>query len=185
MKSGLLIVITGLPGSGKTTAASYIDKSGYPVVYMGRITKLLLEKEKLKINEDNEKYVRGALRKKYGKEIYAEVVSPEIKEYLKEGRNVFLEGLRSPDELNLLKKHFKYIKIIYIDTKKKIRYQRVLKRKKVPLTTDQIRKRDEEELKILGLNKIIKQTDYVIKNDTTQNQLFSEIKNIIKIIERI
>lgn len=185
MKFGLLIVITGLPGSGKTTAASYIAKSGFPVVYMGRITKLLLEEGKLKISEENEKYIRRALRKKYGKEIYAKLVISAIKEYIEEDKDVFLEGLRSPEELNFLEKYFKDIKIVHIDTKEKIRYGRVLKRKKVPLTTDQINQRDEEELKVLGLNKIIEQSDFIIKNDTTREQLYLEINNILKMIKKV
>lgn len=184
MKLGLLIAITGLPGSGKSTAASHIAQSGFPVIYMGRITKLLLSKEKLEISEENEKFVREGLRKKYGKEIYARIVLSGLKEYVERGRDVFLEGLRSPDELNFLKKHFKDIKIIHIETKKKIRYGRVINRKKVPLTYEQIKKRDSTELNVLGLNKIIKQAHFIINNDTTKRMLYMEINNILEIIKR-
>lgn len=184
MNPGLLIAITGLPGSGKTTAASYIAKSGSPVVYMGRITKLLLFSEKLDINEENEKFVRSALRRKYGKEIYAEIVVSEIKGYIKEGKDVYLEGLRSPEELNFLKKYIKEIRIIHIETEANIRYGRVLKRKNVPLTIEQIKKRDIEELKIFGLRRIIKRADYVVRNNTTKEMLYRRLNDILEKIKK-
>ena len=74
----LIIGVTGMAGSGKSTAVSYLKERGFSIIYIGELTKEELQKRNLLLNEENEKQIRNQLRKEMGLGVYAQLSIPKI-----------------------------------------------------------------------------------------------------------
>ena len=101
------ILIMGLPGSGKSTAAALFNKKGFQIIRFGDITEEYLEKANLTLNEKNERAIRESLRKEHGMEAYAKLNKDKIDLALKNGK-VVIDGLYSYEEFKFLKKEYGY-----------------------------------------------------------------------------
>lgn len=174
-----LIVLAGLPGSGKTTASGILSEKDFAVVSMGFLTKKILSECELPLNGENEEFVRRILRKKYGKDIYAKIAKAEIIKYMDSGENVVLEGLRSIEELEYINKAFPDLKLIYITAPKELRYKRLRERKIRSIARVEAEKRDREEINILGINKVRERADIILVNDISKKMFRSQIISIV------
>lgn len=174
----LLLILMGLPGSGKTTAADFLGSQKIPVVRMGEITDTVMQKEKLIFSETNENFIRRDLRKKYGDDIYAHLTSPKIKELFLTNFIVAVDGLRTESEYLLYLKLFKNLKLIFIDSKTKRRYGRLMRRSVRSMSKVETVKRDKWE-KEIGLVQLEKRADYLIINNKSKKELLADLRAIL------
>lgn len=170
----LVLILTGLSGSGKTTASAFFCKINIPVVRMGEITERLLQKKRLSPSEKNESFIRTNLRKRQGDDIYARLTVREILNKIKKSPIVVIEGMRSKIELRCFQRELPYVKVVFIDADKQTRGLRLIKRRVRPLTFEEIQKREawEETLGVVLLKKI---ADVVIKNQGTKKSLYAKL----------
>ena len=77
-----LIAIVGMSGSGKSIVTDYLESIGWCKIYFGGITYKLMEEAGIVRTEDgkSEKEFREKLRKEHGRECYAKIIEPEIRE---------------------------------------------------------------------------------------------------------
>ena len=101
-----LIGITGMSGSGKSNATSYLASLGYNVIYFGKVILDEIEKKNLELTPQNEELIREELRKKYGMNAIAKYLLDDIRKSNKD-KNTVLDGVYSFDEYKLLKEEFK------------------------------------------------------------------------------
>lgn len=174
----LLLILIGLPGSGKTTAADFLASQKIPVVRMGQITDEAMQKEKLGFSETNENFIRQGLRKKYGNDIYAHLTSSKIKELFSTNFMVAVDGLRSESEYFHYLKLFKNLKMIFIESATKWRHQRLKGRRFRSMSEVDMVKRDSWESKI-GLVKLKKLADYLITNNKSKKAFQAELQGIL------
>lgn len=179
MKATILVLV-GLPGSGKTTAAGFFKKHALPVIRMGEVTENLLKKEGKKISEKNEYGVRDDLRKKYGMDIYARLTLPLVCDAVQKNDIVVIEGMMSQSEKKYFETRFSKIKIIYIESLKETRFKRLGKRHLRPLNTDEAEKREDYEINKLGKLELKEEADTVILNDTTLEEFYGKLEEILK-----
>jgi dephospho-CoA kinase len=182
-----LVCITGLSGSGKSTASDFFVKKGYQFLRFGQITFEELEKRKLPVNEKNEKMVREDFRKKYGMAAYAILNLPKFKQLLRKG-NVIGDGLYSFEEYKLLKKEFgKRFITIAIYSPPELRYQRLTKRKLSkddkatrfrPLKLKEAKTRDLSEIENLNKGGTIAMADYTMLNTGSEKYFKNQITKI-------
>ncbi len=172
------MILIGLPGSGKTTAADFLASLKIPVVRMGQITDEVLRKGKIIFSEINENYIRQSLRKKYGDDIYARLTSPLIKKLFLTHKVVAVDGLRTESEYHVYLKLFKYLKIIFIESDTKWRYERLRRRLVRSMSKVDTVKRDKWEKKI-GLVKLKKRADYLITNNKSKKELQADLRIIL------
>lgn len=180
MKS-CIIVLSGLPGSGKSEAASYLAKQQIPVIRMGKVTDKLLRNEK-SIGETKEREVRENLRQKFGQDIYAKLIIPEIKSKFIKNNIIVVDGLRNLEESQCFQDHFPCIKTIYIQVNKRIRYKRLKERPVRSLTEKQAAQRDNAELYSLGLINIKQNADYIIDNNGSIDSLQMQMDKILYLL---
>ncbi len=173
-----VIVLVGLPGSGKSTASTYIQRKKIPVIRMGFLTEKLLKRNKIPINEQNEKIIRTKLRKDFGADVYAKAVFPEIKKKLVKHKIVVVEGMRSLSEYNYFKKKLFSIKIIFINLDVNICYHRLYRRKERPLKLSEFKNRCFEEQN-LGLLKFKKMAHFILDNSLSKRDLYQKINKIL------
>ncbi len=180
MKNQKIIAILGLPGSGKTEAIEYLEKKfGWPKVYFGEVTFDEIKKRGLEINEKNEKEVREGLRVQFGQLIYAHRTIEKI-ENLPDNENVLVESLYSwPEYLEFKKKFGGDFLTIAVYASSKIRYERMSRRPVRPLTPDDCQGRDYAQIENLSQAGPIAMADYILINETTMDDLYSQIDKII------
>lgn len=124
-----VLIITGLSGSGKSNAGLFFQKKGIPVVAMGEVTYKVLNQKSLLITEANEAIVREELRSKFGSNIFAKKVTPEITNLLTKHKTVVIEGLRSIAEYVYFLKKSPKTRILFIEAEREVRYKRLMNRK--------------------------------------------------------
>ena len=176
-----LIAVVGMAGSGKSIATDYLEKNNWKKIYFGGVTYRLMEEQGIERTEDgeSEKKFREELRKKYGKECYAKILEPEIREAL-EKQDVVLDGLYSWYEYTFLKEKFDNIKLICIVTDKELRYERISKRVDRPFKRDDAITRDLSEIENLYKGGPIAYADYYILNNGTIDDYYNRLEEILK-----
>lgn len=174
-----VLILIGLAGSGKTTAAAYFKKKKFGIVRMGEVTDRILKESGLPCSESNEKYVREGLRKKYGQDIYAKKVIPSILQLIKKNNLIIVDGMRNKAELDLFRKNLPNLKIIFLNAKREIRYKRLQKRTERPLTLTEAKERDASELVYFKLHNLKKYADYTIDNGGKLADLYRQLREIL------
>jgi dephospho-CoA kinase len=181
--SNLIILVVGLPGSGKTFAGDIIKKRfNAHVVETGDVIREEIERRGWKYTPETDRRMREWFHS--GREyIVVKRVLDKLSETKKKVRVVV--GFRCLKELGVLKRLFKgKIIVISIIASFKIRAQREQKRKRFGKseTLSYLRKRDMAEKKI-GLHHLLKKADYRINNtDLTKKQMEAKI---VKLVNRI
>ncbi|MBA3723647.1 MAG: AAA family ATPase [Candidatus Levybacteria bacterium] len=179
-----IIAIVGMPGAGKSEAASYLDEKGIPFIRFGQLTDETVQEMGLPLTPQNERTAREKLRNELGMAAYAIKAKPKIKALLEKAKVVALDGLYSWEEYLLLKEEFPELILIHVYAEPTVRYARLAKRKIRPLTPGEARIRDVAELEKLNKGGPIAIADYMIENDTEDiSQLHKQIDALFARLE--
>ncbi|MBD3270204.1 AAA family ATPase [Candidatus Peregrinibacteria bacterium] len=173
-----IIALVGMPGAGKSVIAEHFKHKSYQYVYFGGITMKEVKVRGLEINPETEKIVREDLRKKYGMGAYAKLIIPEIDEKLKDG-NVIADGLYSWSEYKILKeKYNNNLKILAVFAPPELRYERLSSREVRPISKDDAKKRDFDEILNLEKGGPIAMADYTLLNTGDLNYLLHQMESL-------
>ena len=177
-----LILIVGLPGSGKSFAADVIKKHFHAkVLETGDVIREEIKRRGWDYNPENDKKVR--LWFHTGRE---HLIVKRLWEKIKNYRGVVvIDGLRSPKELAIFKKIYKgNIFLIKIKSSFKVRAQRSIKRGRFGKleSVKYLKDRDKSELsELVGLKQLLRKADYTIDNSKlTKKQMEEKVVNLIK-----
>ncbi len=175
-----ILAVVGMPGAGKSEATSILRQKGLAFVRFGDETDRGLTEKGLPLTEDNERQYREKLRSEFGMAIYAIKAAPKIIALLKEQKIIILDGLYSWEEYVYLKERFPTLEVICIFANSKIRYSRLSKREIRPLTFEEARKRDIDEIEKLNKGGPIAAADYFISNNGTKEELKEKINALLQ-----
>ncbi len=202
-KDFLIIGITGGIGSGKTSAAKYIESLGYPVIYTDMLAKKVMNSDENVINE---------IKRAFGNDVYLDsgelnsaklsnivfdinaqnnekltklnrIVHPptidlmmkEIEVFLEEGSElVFVESALIYEAG--LEDGFDYV--IVIDADEEVRIERTSERLK--LSSEEIRRRNSQQISTTMKKNM---ADFVIENNGDVEQLYKNIDFVLSIIK--
>ncbi len=182
IKNKKIIAIVGLPGAGKSEAASFFREKGLKVISFGEVINEYVEKHHLPHVESVHKEVRTKLREKYGMEALAVLNEKKIKEILKKEMILVIDGLRSWEEYLYLKKKLKKVKIyllaIYAD--KNIRWERLKKRHSRNKLYGE--ERDLDELIGINMAPTIAYADFLVKNNFSKEDYYDKLEEVYRII---
>ena len=189
----MILVVAGLPGSGKSTIAEMLRGEGFDVIEYGDIWRELLKKAKIPLNDPKAtREFTAMLREKHGKDIYSKHAVKKIKKSMK---HVVLMGLRSTYELDYIKKKVDKVDIIAVRSPFNTRFKRLKSRAKPedPKTLGDFKwletreKRgflpDKKEEKH-GVLVIMKKADYYIDNSGTTKQLKAKLDIVLSKIDQ-
>ncbi len=169
-----------MPGSGKTEAAEYFKTLGLPIVRFSHIVNSLIEKRKLPHTLEVHHQVRQELRDKHGYEAMALLSKKDLEKELKKNNLVVIEGMRSWEEFEYIKKQFQkariYILALYADKQK--RYDRIAKRKERKDLRGE--ERDIDELIQTHMGPTIAFADYVVKNNFSLDELHDKLDEVYR-----
>ncbi len=172
-----MLIITGMPGSGKDEFVKVAVSLGFKDAHMGNTVK---KYAKLNGTDMDDKSI-GAFateeRNKHGMDIWARRTSMDIEE----PDCTIIDGLRNDEELDYFKSHFSNIIVIAVFANERDRIERIINRDREDDSHDYdgIHKRDKREL-LWGIGKVISLADYMIVNDSTLEEYRKNAKLLLK-----
>jgi len=180
-----LILIVGLPGSGKSTAAEIIKrKFDAEIINTGDIIREEIKNRGLKYTPKIDAFFAHWFHTSGREKLLVKRAWNKIRKSKK--KIIVIDGFRSPKDLFYIKKFTKTRPfIIAINASFKVRANRELKRGRFgeeSITYLQIREKLEKKH---GIEELMKKADYRIDNTRltvkqTENKIFKLIKSILK-----
>jgi dephospho-CoA kinase len=182
-----IIGITGTLASGKTSVKDFfLSRFSSYFISLSDIIKEELLKEGKELKRENFIAKGNELRKKYGNQILAEVVTLTLPEKINK-QLIIIDGIRNPGEIEYLRKKFgKNFILIAVDAPRELRFKRLLERRKEgdPATFEKFFEMDEIDL---GRNQpeygqrveeCLRLADLLIINDGTVEDLNKKLEKI-------
>ena len=178
----LIICLTGMPGSGKSTVANLLKEKNFHVIIMGDIIREKALEKKLELNDENLGKLMKNLRSEYGNGIVAKLILHKIKKLDDDINFVVIDGIRSYEEFNILK-DLDFVKLLAIHASSNTRYNHIKLRDRSdsPSSYEKFLQRDKRELEI-GISEAIALSDEVISNNALTITEFRN--NVEKIISK-
>jgi dephospho-CoA kinase len=178
-----IVVIVGLPGSGKGTCTDYMhDTYGWPLVHFGHMVYEEVERRGLDIVQ-HEKEVRMDMRAKDGKEVLAKHAARKAKTHAGDGAPiVIMDGLYSWSEYkHLLAEFGDNLTMIAVTAPKKLRHERAVARKDAhrPYTLEQLIAREYAEIEEMEKGGPIAYADYTILNDGSVEHMLNQLNAVL------
>jgi len=176
-KTSLIVCITGMPGSGKTTVADALKSDGFQIISMGDVVREEAKRQGLALDGVTLGKLMLKLRKDLGLGAVAHLIARKMQH--DHETLVAIDGLRSTHEVDVLKKHG-IVKVLAIHAPKESRFRflRSRRRTDAPRSQDEFDTRDKREIDV-GLGEAISFSDSVITNDGTIKDLQKRALDIV------
>jgi len=162
VKRRLFILLTGMPGSGKSVVVEVARELGIPVYTMGDVVREETLRRYGVITHELMVETSRSLREEFGDEVVALRTLERIPD---DHSVVLIDGVRSLREVEVFKRRGEVV-IIAVHASPKTRFKRLIERKRPgdPSTLEEFTKRDLTELRF-GLGEVIALADYMIVNE--------------------
>ncbi|BAA30105.1 dephospho-CoA kinase [Pyrococcus horikoshii] len=178
----MIILLVGMPGSGKGEVAKAFRRRGIPVISMGDAIREEAEKRGIPKTPEGLKYVSLKVREELGPGAVAILTIPKVRGIIKRKGIVVIEGVRSPAEVQEFRREFKNERVIIlaIHSPPKVRFERLRRRGRSddPKTWNEFLDRDKKELGF-GIGEVMSLADYVILNNCTFNEFQRKIEKVV------
>ena len=176
--SKLIVCITGMPGSGKSTIVSALKAMGLETLNLGDGVRAEAKRRNLEPSGDNLGKLMLELREKNGPGAIAALLTEQIKN--SQSKVIIIDGVRSTAEIEVLK-NVGIVKLLSIEASADTRYKFLSARGRSddPTTRKKFEERDNREIDV-GLGKSIAIADETISNSNiTLDELIELAHKII------
>ncbi|WP_297419373.1 AAA family ATPase [Thermococcus sp.] len=177
----MIIIVTGMPGSGKSKIVKEFEGRGFPSVSMGDVVREETLKRGLQLTKEDVARVSIRLRQEMGQNAVAKLTVRKVRELLEKNRAVVIDGVRSLDEVGTFRSSFpdEKIVIVAVHTPPKQRFKRLRRRGRHddPKTWEDFEERDWKELKF-GIGNVIAMADYMLVNDGTHDEYEKKVREL-------
>lgn len=182
-KKKIVVGVTGLPGSGKSTFTRIAREMGFPVVVMGDFVRMEAEKRGLEPTAENLGRLMVEIRREKGEDAIAKLTVEAVRGI--DNPTVFIDGVRSLKEVEEFKKSFRDFRLIAVHAPEKVRFERLIRRLRSDdvTTIEKFRERDLRELKI-GVGDTIALADRIIENVGSKKEFKVKVKKFLEEISR-
>lgn len=175
------LALVGMPGSGKSTGAAFLQKEGYVHFRFGSIVTSEVVRRGLPLTPGNEKIVREEFRSREGMDVIAKRALPYLRNMLKEHDLIVIDGLYSFSEYKLLNRDLDAeLIVVAIVSDRRIRYARLAARSERPLSSAEAESRDLAEIENLEKGGPIAIADYTLLNNGTPAELNAALDAVIE-----
>lgn len=174
----LIVCLTGMPGAGKSTIASGLEKRGFTSINMGDAVRAEAKRRNLDPSGQNLGKLMLELREKNGQGAVAELIKDKI--INSKSDVVVIDGVRSNAEIEVLKK-ITQVKLLAIHASTDTRFEFLSTRKRSddPADRQMFNERDNREIGV-GISASIALADETISNNNlTIEQLIDTAYKII------
>ncbi len=172
----MILIFTGLARSGKTFASQYLKSKGFDILTFSDILVEECKKRGIEPTKENLSILGDTLRKELGMGALGRLILKKIR-----SEKVVLDGARSVEEIDEIRKKFPNAKLIHIDADPEVRYSR--RNEKDPRTKKEFFARDERDIKNKGLGKVIEMADIRVDNNGTPEEFKKKLDELVKDLE--
>ena len=175
----LIVCLTGMPGSGKSTIVSALKAKGIEALNLGDGVRAEAKRRNLEPTGDNLGKLMLELRKKNGAGAIAELLTESIKN--SQSQVIIVDGVRSTAEIEVLR-NVGLVKLLSIEATSDTRYKFLSSRGRSddPITREKFEERDNRELSV-GIGESIAIADKTIVNsDITLDKLTERAYKVIE-----
>ncbi|MHA1863617.1 MAG: AAA family ATPase [Candidatus Thorarchaeota archaeon] len=174
-----IIIITGMPGAGKSEVASAFHNAGIPLIIMGDVIRQETRNRGLETNPENTKKVMLELRELHGPGAVATRCLDGLCKH--ESDIIVIEGCRSIAEIDVFDDYAEEVIVVCVHTSPKIRYSRLQERNRedAPSNWEVFRERDIREVSV-GLGAVIALSDIMLINEGTIDQIRKSSKELVE-----
>ena len=174
----LIVCLTGMPGSGKSTIVSALKAMDIETLNLGDGVRAEAKRRNLEPSGDNLGKLMLELREKNGPGAIAALLTEQIKN--SQSKVIIIDGVRSTAEIEVLK-NVGIVKLLSIEASADTRYKFLSARGRSddPTTRKKFEERDNREIDV-GLGKSIAIADETISNSNiTLDELIELAHKII------
>lgn len=171
-----LILLTGMPGSGKEEFVKVCMRRGIRVLRMGDFVRAESKELGFPVTDEAIGGHAQEMREKEGFDYWARKTAEAL-----DDRLTLIDGLRGRAEFLLFRnKSSAGTVVVAIHTSPQVRFQRLVARGRsdAPKTYEEFDQRDVRELR-WGLGDVIARADYMITNESTIEQLQAKAEVVI------
>ncbi len=174
-----LVIITGMPGAGKSEVADAFRSAGMPIIVMGDVIRDEVRKRGQTPDQDNTKRVMLELRKIDGLGAIAIHCVKRLKEI--DSGIIVIEGCRSINEVDVFDDYADELVIIGVHSAPTTRFNRLQARGRndAPLDWQSFRERDLREISV-GLGGVFALSDLMILNEGSIEELRETSRGIVE-----
>ena len=168
-----------MSGSGKATVKQIAETMGYSTVVMGDKVREEAKRRNLEPTPENLGTIMLKLREEEGSTAIAKRCIPKIENA--KSTIVIVDGVRSLQEIEEFKKHFKDFTLIAVHASPNTRFQRLFHRIRgdAPRDWQTFIERDVRELDV-GLGAVIAMADYMIVNEGAREQVRQKAREVLE-----
>lgn len=175
-KAKLIVCLTGMPGSGKSTVAESLKKKGFAVIAMGDVIRDEAKRKNLEPTDINLASLMLKLRLESGPGAIAHLILDEIKRReirSDAAQNIVIDGIRGVPEFDIMRT-MGQVKLLAIHASAQTRFEHLKKRARgdAPLNESDFAIRDKRELDV-GISEAIAMSDEMLSNN---NLTIEELK---------
>jgi len=175
----LIVCLTGMPGSGKSTVVSALKAKGIEALNLGDGVRAEAKRRNLEPSGDNLGKLMLELREKNGPGAIAELLTEQIKN--SQSKVIIIDGVRSTAEIEVLK-NAGSVKLLSIEASADTRYKFLSSRGRSddPETREKFEERDNREIGV-GIGESIAISDETIVNSgITLDELTERAHKVIQ-----
>ena len=177
--SKLIVCLTGMPGSGKTTIATGLKSKGFEVINMGDAVRTEAQKRNLEPTSQNLGKLMLELREKNGAGAIAELIQSQITN--SHSDVIIIDGVRSNSEIDVFRK-IGTVKILstHGSTDTRFKFLQYRGRSDDPKTRDIFDKRDTREISVGISTSIALADENISNNNLTKEELIETAYEIVQ-----
>jgi len=175
----LIVCLTGMPGSGKSTIVSALKSKGIETLNLGDGVRAEAKRRNLEPSGENLGKIMLQLREKNGPGAIANLLTNQIQN--SKSNIIIVDGVRSIAEIEVLK-NVGSVKLLSIESTAETRFKflKARGRSDDPETKEKFAERDNREISV-GIDKSISIADETISNnDLTLDELTELAHTVIK-----
>jgi len=176
-----VILLTGMPGSGKSAALKIVQDRGIPVHRMGDAIWAEVKARGLPLTKENVGPVATEMRDTHGPDIWALRTIQMVKAHGK-APLIFIDGCRSKAEVERFRAEFgNDMMVVAVVASSRTRLERLKARQREDdiRSLEEFEERDRRELE-WGLAEVIEAADRTIENEGPVDHLHKEMASLLK-----
>lgn len=170
--------VTGMPLSGKTTVADFLENEGFAVLDMGDVVRIEMEKRGI-ATEDTGDWV-NEMRDEHGMDAIAQLSAPYLEEIIGEKDKIVITGMRGWSEKERFEEETEEdIEVVAVWSSRETRRERREERmREEDVKGDGFHERDVREIEN-GVGKLMALSDHIVENeDISLEELEAEVKQL-------